>query len=382
MRCCASVQPDSETESRIQSLARGGPDWRQTARLAADHGITGLLYRNLRAVAWEAVPGDFQHHLTEANRAAIAAQLHLNIEFFRLLERFRQERIPVTPIKGPVAEFSLYQDLAVRSFSDLDFLVQPDDVARASALLTREGYTTRADVPASRQAAFLRHQHEFTFRRTRDQTLVEIQWQFAQWYFTFPLDFQAAWSRRQSIIMNGTSLEVLSPEDFLIYLCGHGLKHLWQQMKWVCDIAELIRSFPQLDWDIVLERAREGGGARMLALGLLLAVELPGACLPREVAARAEADATARALAREVVERMAAGTVEEPGLAQSLLFPLRGRERTADRARYCLRLALRQSPEDWRFVRLPLRLSFLYPLVRPIRLVRARMRSAPVASTE
>ena len=44
---------------------------------------------------------------------------------------------------------------------------------------------------------------------------------------------------------------------------------------WICDIAELLRAYSKrIDWTGVVNRARTLGGARMLALGLLLAHDL------------------------------------------------------------------------------------------------------------
>jgi hypothetical protein len=48
---------------------------------------------------------------------------------------------------------------------------------------------------------------------------------------------------------------------------------------------------------------------------------------------------------------------------------MRLKDSRADQARYCARV-LTSGPEDWATVRLPEPLSFVYPLVRVIRLAR------------
>ena len=63
----------------------------------------------------------------------------------------------------------------------------------------------------------------------------------------------------------------LCPEDLLILLCVHGSKHAWEQLKWTCDVAELVRRRPTLDWSRILFQADEWGCRRIVLLGLGMA---------------------------------------------------------------------------------------------------------------
>ena len=65
----------------------------------------------------------------------------------------------------------------------------------------------------------------------------------------------------------------LAPEDSLLILCVHANKHQWSRLGWICDIAEMLRSHPDLNWPVVMEQARMLRSERMLLLGLLLARE-------------------------------------------------------------------------------------------------------------
>ena len=51
-------------------------------------------------------------------------------------------------------------------------------------------------------------------------------------------------------------------------------------------------------------------------------------------------------------------------------FRLRSRERLRDRVTYCLKRALTPTHQDLDKLTLPTSLEFLYPLVRPFRLIR------------
>src|SRR5436190_1015503 len=73
----------------------------------------------------------------------------------------------------------------------------------------------------------------------------------------------------------------LSPECILLLLCLHGSAHKWEMLKWVLDIAEMLRACPDLDWGKVTNEARRTGSERMVAVGLVLARDLLGAVIPQ-----------------------------------------------------------------------------------------------------
>src|SRR5438128_6595765 len=113
--------------------------------------------------------------------------------------------------------------------------------------------------------------------------MVEIHWAFTPRYLPIPLDLERLWERLESVSLVNTSVRVFPPEDLLLILCIHGSKDLWRRLQWICDIAELIHTYPKLNWERVVAQAKALGSERMLLLGLSLASELLGTPLPEEV---------------------------------------------------------------------------------------------------
>src|SRR6202030_4510120 len=58
----------------------------------------------------------------------------------RIMRQFERLQLRALPYKGPVLAQSLYRDLGLRSFSDLDFLISPADFDRAKQTLAEIGY--------------------------------------------------------------------------------------------------------------------------------------------------------------------------------------------------------------------------------------------------
>ena len=63
--------------------------------------------------------------------------------------------------------------------------------------------------------------------------------------------------------VSGTDVSSLAMENLLWLLCVHATKHKWARLSWICDVAELLRSQPQLNWE------------KVIALGAELAVARP-----------------------------------------------------------------------------------------------------------
>jgi hypothetical protein len=126
-------------------------------------------------------------------------------------------------------------------------------------------------------------------------------------------------------------------------------------------------------WTELIERARAMGILRMVLLAVNLASEVFGV-MPDAAAAKAIArDPEVAQLATEIVESLfeinGRRHHDERLIAESGRLHMRMRERLRDRIRYVVRLTTRPAVEDWQAIDLPAWLSFLYPLLRPARLV-------------
>ncbi len=361
---CGRTCPDTERGDHIKRLVQNGVDWPYLTQLALRHGLTPLLYKNLNATCPEAVPKNVFDQLRDQYNANARRNLFLTGYLVRILHFFESEGISAIPLKGPALAATVYGDPALRPFSDLDILVRKHDVIRARDLLVSEGYQPEFDLSEIQAAALLRSQCELSLTACDGRPTIELHWRIVPRYFNLPIGFENL-SERASRDESG--FLTLGPEDTLLVLCMHGIKHLWTRLMWVCDVAELIRAYP-LDWERVLKISSTLGSQRMLFLGLLLAGKLLGASFPREVMKRVEADFLVNRLAAQVEKRLFQRAEKTPGLLESSLFHVRARERLQDRFRYCVRFAMATTYGDWTFVPLPDFLFPLYSLVRPFRL--------------
>jgi hypothetical protein len=353
--------------ARLRQLLDGALDWDFILSFAESHSLIPLLYSHLHAHAPEKAPRAVYEKLREQFRRISALNMFLSGELRRLLKLFAAHEIDAIPYKGPALAAKAYGNIALRHFGDLDILVRRRDVLRVMNLLVAEGYALHPPLNDVQQSLMLRTQCNLPFTRDAHRLIVEIHWRVSARLFSSPLDEETLWDNLHRDTFEGTTIKALAPEDLLLSLCVHGTKHLWERLSWITDIAQLLEVHPDLNWASLLERARRTGTERMLLLGLYVAHDLLGARLPEQVKGLMQADLEIVPLANQVY----AGLFEDGnagGMSGYFIFQLKARRRLRDKFNYC-RYVISPTEEDLTLLSLPAPLSFIYYLLRPLRMI-------------
>jgi hypothetical protein len=368
---CARTGAGASAAGRVAELARAVLDWDYLYKLAHRHAVLPLLQRGFGEYAPESAPRRVRERLRGKFRENATRNVLLAGELVRISRLFEGSGVGLLAYKGPALAVQAYGDLSLRRFVDLDVIVRRRDVARAGELLLSLGFSKPAGLTAGHERFLLWRQHNLAFTGGGGRLTVELHWEVSSERFaSVPLG-EGAWARAPTVPLLGSGVRCLAPEDLLLALAVHGTKHLWERLAWVCDVAALVNSRAGLDWDFVLRRARESRVERMLYLALRLARGLSGARLPEGVLASAVDPAVSR-LALEAAASLFAGAEYEPaGFVRNVRFNLRARGRLGEKAAY-LRHIFTPTEGDLAAVSLPAGASFLYYVLRPLRLALKR----------
>src|SRR5208282_1627925 len=136
------------TPDRIERIANWNVsklDWGEVLRLAEHHGVLPLAARNLIEHA-RGLPPEVERSLRSAYEANLRRSLWFSAELARIMQHFERRQLRAVPYKGPALAQSVYRDLGLRSFSDLDFLISPADFERAEQALAEIGYRPSAEL--------------------------------------------------------------------------------------------------------------------------------------------------------------------------------------------------------------------------------------------
>ena len=324
---CARTQIDDTRAQRIaEDLARG-VDGEALIRLAWRHGLVPLLYQSLTRAGLHNLAPECQLRLRTVAESSRFRTLVLCSELLRLQRVLTAAGVVAIPYKGPVLAAHLYGDAALRQILDIDLIVRPGDAVKARRVLMENGCVALKKMSPRRAAARAWYHCDFVFM-TAKRVCVDLTWRIAPAYWNLPKIAPSAWTRLGRLSLAGDTVPWLAGEDLLVVLCLHGSKHKWDTLKWIVDVAELLRVHPQLDWSYLWDSARDGGAQRMVALGLLLAHDLLQAPVPPAQLERIRADASLAPFMAEVSRNFS--VVDAP--SASTLVELDFLTRLAERA--------------------------------------------------
>jgi hypothetical protein len=374
---CARTTVGADVADQITALVKKGLDWDYLLQKANWHGTLPLLYWSLNGVCREMIPEDFLKQIQRKFQNHVQRNLFYTRELIRLIQLLEAERISALPFKGPVLAASVYGNVSLRDFCDLDIIVLEKDVLKARDILVSQGYTIQEEFADDEKAArLLSKKKDYRLKHKSSGVIVELHWRITGKNFSFPFDVASLWERLERISIAGKDVLSIPSEDLLLILCVHGAKHCFGRLEWICDIAELVHAHQDLDWLRTIEQARALGSERMLLLGLFLANDLLQAPLPREIQQRIEADSNVKLLGEQTRKLLLLKTTGMPSSYEANSYRLKLRERRQDKLRLgfhyfsrYLRTSVSPNGRDMALLPLPGPLSFLYYVLRPIRLI-------------
>jgi hypothetical protein len=359
---CARSRPDAQG---IRQLVTEGVNWQSLMSLAQQHYVRPMLLQGLKSICWDAVPQTTKLELERFNKANVQKNLLFTGELLRLSGLFQQKFIPIATFKGPVLAMSVYGDLGLREFSDLDLLVHRTDLCKAENILTACGY--HADfVNKDYRSAFIAYQGQYAFRNSKTGISIDLHWRLSSKGWAFPIQSTDLWPRLKHVTIAGRTVLSFAPDDLALFLAAHGTKESWRSLGWVCDFAELLRNCHDIDWAAILERAERLHCSRMLLLAVFLASTLLEAPAPVHLLDKARTSSAVSALAQKAQSRML--RTRPQGELVEFLSGLNGHDRFRHRLSPITTLLTTRTVGDYQALPLPKSLWSIYYLTRPFRL--------------
>ncbi|MDB5243919.1 MAG: hypothetical protein JWP57_4545 [Spirosoma sp.] len=371
----AVEQTPSQCEAWLQAASTG--DWTPIFKAALEHGTLALVCWHLQALPDDALAPEIREaaqKFLNQQRTTVEAGFAQWREVLGALER---EGIAAIPYKGPVSASAFGELPWLRAFRDLDVLVREPDFDGAIACLEGMGYSSDGLPIAGWQRNAIR-------RRARQETLyssglaVEPHYGFAQRSLGLELKVDDVFARARAGQVLGHEVRVMAPEDTFLVLALHGCKERWRRLVWVVDVAEYLKSNPDLDWDIAFRRARACGLERCSLLALHLAHELLGAPVPAAWLRQARASPVCLELSARVKGAIA-NEAPIDKWSEVMRFQNALLERNSDRLRAWTETVKDVREGDYAAVRLPRATAGLYMLVKATRRISALLpRARPV----
>ncbi len=356
--CLARGELSPELRYRALELLETPLHWDLLLQRAREHQVLPLIYRNLRILEFRGVPSEPHAQLATAFRVNALRNEFLSNELARVLRLLGEAGLRVIPLKGITLAESLYGDRAYRVCTDMDILVPVNEAPRALRLLLQNGYTS-----PFMEEFFLKHLFHSTdecplFPKSDSQRYqLEVHWTLLHQSSNDQAAMQDLWSLAKPKETLGVPAYALTPEWEFLYLAYHASNHRWELLKWLADLHELCLA-ASMDWQQVREKSERFDLDLALGPGLTACSTLFGTPIPPNLPCRPIPPGI----------RLFPYSHEPPKPLAAFHFHPRLLKRPSERLRWVAETVFVPRLADHEFIRFPAAVSFLYFVLRPLRL--------------
>lgn len=241
------ARPDLETGDMagILRLLVPAPDWAALLQTADDEGVLPLLYWSLRARP-DRVPPAVLGRLRVHYLRNLARNVRISKQAEPFFAAVRDSGRKVVLTKGLRLASTVYADIGLRPFWDLDLVVRPDDWPAIRKILDGQGFEEAQAGPPAPDAACLETGWAYSPYFRRGDLVLEFH------FNVFGLHYPVGGNGHEETTtrpmrLRGTEVLVYSSEHELCYLCLHAQQHSYRKLIWLTDIAGMaVRN--NIDW--------------------------------------------------------------------------------------------------------------------------------------
>jgi hypothetical protein len=256
---------------RAQSLIASIQDWDAFFAFARRGWVEPVVSGNLVRIEGAVPPSvrDYASNLaTEARATSLARTLLMN----QLLSGLTDSGISSIVLKGPALGITAYGDPTFRSFGDIDLLIRRQEIIEARDHLLASGFSRAYSARSERALLDGGHALEFASPNLK----VELHSALISKYLRVPFNEARIWSTSRSIECAGRNIQVLSPDVQFTFVCAHGAKHEWMQMRLICDVAQLLERMTEEEAANVASAAASLNAKLLVAIAVRLAESVFG----------------------------------------------------------------------------------------------------------
>ena len=245
------ARQNSQKKRNIKKIIGEFTGWQEFSK----KDISLVVYYNLKKTSLlNLIPSQINRKLERLFLSNTACNINHLENLAQLIQKLKQEKIPVIILKGAALCDTVYPHTGIRAFCDLDILIHKKDIPKVIKTLKQLDYSI----------SHTHAQHHFSAFKKSGRTLpLEVHWNLVNdaspfQKYAFKLSLDKLWQEAVPLEISGAEALWLSPEHQLIYLSVHMLKEGYSNRKWLLDIYYLLEFYRgKMDWQKLLADCRE-----------------------------------------------------------------------------------------------------------------------------
>jgi hypothetical protein len=210
---------------------------------ALQWGIGPAVAFNLRSSFSEVLTNDVLARVEEIEARSRGAALSLALLAVDVIKSAEARGIPCLLLKGAALGAFAYGDPSLRTHSDIDLLVRPDDTKAMRKSLEARGFVR--EYPKNMEETLLRAGHALEL--SRGGVKVEIHSTLMSKHLHIDLPIDEVWRDRITLTCVNHEVRALSPSHLVMYLAVHAAKHEWASLRLLCDLVQLGNCLSEVD---------------------------------------------------------------------------------------------------------------------------------------
>jgi len=274
-----------EHQDEIRDIACNGQvQWDIVYQTALDHGVAPLIYNNLRRCGGEelGIPKEIMEQFQLIFFQNMSFKERERENLVEALCLFETMGIEVMLIKGVALDALVYRNPYITMPQDMDITLRMRREELTEGELGKIGDSLHAKGI------------EYDFFEHHDVTMNNA----------LPIDFSRIWDDAQSINLSDKNVYVMSPEDLLIVACINSCRKRFFRLKSMCDIAEISKMYPDLNWQVVVDNSIAWECNYIVYSALLVTKRLLGCEIQADVFANLKVGRTRTRLIHFLIENI------------------------------------------------------------------------------
>jgi hypothetical protein len=211
----------------------------------AETRLLPIIYHNLQKQSYT---DEFTEILKKEHRAAfIDTRLQLE-KATTIATAFANNGIRTILLKGAALGIAYYESAALRPMSDIDLLIDRNDLQKAAEVLTDLGFQ-----PESGDLSLATDIMNAWHFETSEADVVDVHWRLMRDCWNAE-KMESFWEAAVYLEYDSLRLETLCATDHLFHTCCHGARYNpVSPIRWISDALMILDSSSKIDWTRLYE---------------------------------------------------------------------------------------------------------------------------------